>query len=1098
MRSSKFLLTLILLLSVTFTNVQVDGLVSVFQEIALGKGKIVDRIHLAQQNRNVVDNFGIGIQKVSASTDYHDNQYHLTVGPINGSASANYVYASLYNPVGSGRTLTIKRLMVRANAVAAANYVNLSVRRVTAATGGTQITATNIPKKNSDSNDSVAEVRHTNPTPTFSGTADSRILGQPMPGAAGNEYSVRDVTFSSGAEPLVLQEGEGIALYQEAAGDVDERVQTTFEWDEVTTAPTPQNEYIMALPRVENAAGINYVYNAFFNPATSTKTAVIKRIWSGAETCDAAAVYTNNIVVRRISAASAGTFVAPVNIPKKNTGSSDSIMNIRHTGVTVTALGGADARLLNVTPCGAAGQGQGWQTYDSRSGDEQIVIKPGEGIALMSDTAGNANQLNRMIVEWSEVVSASAPAAQGEYLWSSSRVEVAAALGTTFYTAFNPVASGKTSRIKRIVMRVNADAAAAYSTFNIQRVSVASGGTLIAATDLPKKNTGSGNSVMQVRWCGAACATAITTTYVGGRSIVASGLSDSGMMKMLGPGAVGQLHGLQEIAFVPNEPLLLRQGEGIGMYLNYLAGNINHYVKLTIEWEEVLSTPTPVNQYAMDIGALPGSTGASNNYATFFNPAGSGKTAVLKQVAVRVNTINTATYSPIQMKRISSASGGTLIAAANIPKKDTSASTSAMQIRYTAVTATYSQSVDAQLLAVQTPAAVSSAATLGLTGWSKLTFENDEPIVLQPGEGIVLNNNAAASANHRLYWYLEWDEVLVSSTPAPEGDLLMSVGPVSGSTAAGYVYTTLFNPATSSKLYVVSRAGIRANRTGTITAPGNINVSLRLISAASGGTLVTAANVPEKNSSTTLTTAEVRRGGVTATFTGTTTSRLFTVLAPGVVQQSSGILEKEFIFGDELVLFPGEGIALYQETNAGDANLRYYMTTQWREVTVPNAPPYITMSLSSNSVGFGPLSSFAARYATNNLLGSSTIYVTAHTLTAKSNASGGYVVTLSGSTLTSGVHTINPIGAVPLSPSTGAEQFGVAFSVATGTGSAIAPYATTNQFAFATSSFPDVIATGLGDNIQSDFNVSYVANIGANTEAGVYTTKLNYVVTGTF
>lgn len=1098
LRCSKIAITGLLLVSTIVVHVQLDGVLGVIKELAFGSNQIVDRLHLAHQNPNVVDNFGVGIRQAEASTDYHDEQFHLTVGPITGSTTANYVYASLFNPGGSGKTITIKRLMVRANAVAAANYINLSVRRITTASNGTQIAATDIPHKNTESTDSVAEIRNTGPTVSFAGTTDSRLLGQPMPGAAGNEYSYREIVFSGTDESIVLQEGEGLAVYQEAAGDVDERVQATFEWSEVDSVPTAQNEYLMALPRVENAAGVNYVYNSFFNPATSSKSAIVKRIWYGSESCDAAAVYTNNIVIRRISAASAGTLVSAANIPKKNTSSSDSVMNVRHTGVTVTATGGTDARLLNVTPCGTTGEHQGWMTLATRSEDEQIVLKPGEGIALMSDTAGNANQLTRMFVEWAEVSLTNTPTAEGEYLWSSSRVEVAAALGTTFYTAFNPASSGKTATIKRIVLRVNADAAAAYSTFNVQRISTSTTGTLVTATDIPKKHSSSSNSIMQLRWCGAACATTITTTYVGGRSITAAGSSESGIMKVLGPGAVGQVHGDNEIILMPNEPLVLRAGEGIGVYLNYLAGNANHYIKVSIEWGESASAPTTANRYVIDIGALPGSTGVSNNYATFFNPSTSSKTAIIKQMGVRVNAIGAATYTPVQVKRISAASAGTLIAAANVPKKDTNATNSAMQIRYTTVTATYSQSVDAQLLAVQTPGAVASAAALGQTGWDQISFENNESIILQPGEGIVLNNNAAASANHRVYWYLEWEEVASTSTPVTESQHMMSIGPVTGSLTAGYVYATLFNPATSSQLYVVSRVGIRTNRTGTLTAPGYLNLSLRRITSASGGTLITTANIPEQHSSTTLTNAEVRTGGITVIYPTATSSRLFSAISPGAIQQTIGINEKEFVSTEEFVLFPGEGVALYQETNAGDTGVRYYMTTEWQEVALPAAPPSITMSLSDNSVGFGSLSSLSSRYATGDSLGSSTLYTAAHTISAATNATGGYVITVSGTTLTADAATVTPIGATALSPSIGAEQFGIAVSTATGTGVAVAPYATTNQYAFATSSFPDTIATGAGDEILSDFNVSYVANIGASTEAGEYSSQVTFTVTGTF
>ena len=635
-RCSKYLVTVFLCLAIFGADIQL----SVWGDFFSQAEEVVDRLYLARQNKNVVDNFGVlGVNRAEAAISSAEREYHLNIGPITGSASANYVYGSILNPTGSGRTISIKKIMVRGNAIGAVNYVNLSVRRVTAATGGTLVSATDVPKKNSDSASSIAEVRHTGPTPTFSGATQSRLLGQPLPGAAGNEYSYREVTFGANDETIVLQPGEGMAVYQEAAGGTNLRVTIGLEWEEVTSAPSAQNEYMLAIERVENAAAVNYVYNSFFNPGASTKTALVKRVWFGSETCDAAAVYTNNLTVRRISAASGGTQITAANIPKKHTGSANSAVEVRYTGVTVTQVGGVNARLGHASPCGTTGQGQGWVQYNFHENDEPLVIKPGEGIALIADAAGNANQINRMYIEWEEVDNGSAPAAEGEYVWASDRVAVAAALGTTFYTLFNPAASGKTAVVKRLVVRVNAINAAAYSTFNWQRISAASAGTLITNTDLPKKNTATANSIMQVRWCGAACASAITTTYTGGRSIAAAGASDSGIMKVLGPGAVGQLHGQYEIVFTPDEPLVLKEGEGIGFYLNYLAGNANHYVKVAVEWGEVVSAPATQNQYAIDIGALPGNTGASYNYATFFNPAASGKTAIIKKTAVRVNAI---------------------------------------------------------------------------------------------------------------------------------------------------------------------------------------------------------------------------------------------------------------------------------------------------------------------------------------------------------------------------------------------------------------------------------------------------------------------------
>jgi hypothetical protein len=423
-----------------------------------------------------------------------------------------------------------------------------------------------------------------------------------------------------------------------------------------------------------------------------------------------------------------------------------------------------------------------------------------------------------------------------------------------------------------------------------------------------------------------------------------------------------------------------------------------------------------------------------------------------------------------------------------------------MEIRRTGVTATYSQTTDAQFIALQTPGAVAGATAISHNAWRSLTFENDESIVLQPGEGIVLNNNAAADTDHRLYWYLEWEEVASGSTPPSEGEYLLTLGPVTGSLTTGYVYGTLFNPVSSNKLYVLSRLGIRIDRTGTLTAPGNIPISIRKISAASGGTQVTAANITEKHSSTTNTTAEIRRTGVSVTYAMATTSRLMNVVSPIAVGRSFGITEKEVFFGDEFVLYPGEGIALYQESNAGDALIRYHMTMQWRETDVPIQPQTLTFSISDNTIGFGTLLPGGTRYATGDGVGSAADSAAAHTVSVMTNANDGYVLAVTGTTLTCalcGGSTITAIGSTAVAPSVGTEQFGLRAAVVTGTGVVSSPYNGVN-WALDTAAFPDTLATGTGDEVTTNFGIRYMSNIASNSESGAYTSNLTFIATAGF
>ena len=183
-------------------------------------------------------------------------------------------------------------------------------------------------------------------------------------------------------------------------------------------------------------------------------------------------------------------------------------------------------------------------------------------------------------------------------------------------------------------------------------------------------------------------------------------------------------------------------------------------------------------------------------------------------------------------------------------------------------------------------------------------------------------------------------------------------------------------------------------------------------------------------------------------------------------------------------------------TNNSVAQWDFAMVSlQWVEV------PFIqtlTFSISDNTVGLGALSSTVSRYATGDTLGSNTSSVIAHTISVNTNAIDGYVMTLNGTTLTSGANTVTAIGSTALSPTTESEQFGVNGSVASGNGVVSAPYATASQYAFDTGAFPDRIATGAGDSITTVYNLRYVANISSVTEYGTYSSGVTYVVTSSF
>lgn len=166
-----------------------------------------------------------------------------------------------------------------------------------------------------------------------------------------------------------------------------------------------------------------------------------------------------------------------------------------------------------------------------------------------------------------------------------------------------------------------------------------------------------------------------------------------------------------------------------------------------------------------------------------------------------------------------------------------------------------------------------------------------------------------------------------------------------------------------------------------------------------------------------------------------------------------------------------------------------------RKICGSITPLSVSFSISANTVNFGSLSAGASRYA-NTSTGSGT-EVEAHTIAARTNAASGYVITLDGENLTYGANTIDAIGATNTAPSAGTEQFGLRMEVTSGTGTVDSPYAASG-FAYDTGSFPDQVANGSGDEVNTIYSVRYLGNIATMTPSGSYQARLNYTVTSTF
>jgi hypothetical protein len=146
-------------------------------------------------------------------------------------------------------------------------------------------------------------------------------------------------------------------------------------------------------------------------------------------------------------------------------------------------------------------------------------------------------------------------------------------------------------------------------------------------------------------------------------------------------------------------------------------------------------------------------------------------------------------------------------------------------------------------------------------------------------------------------------------------------------------------------------------------------------------------------------------------------------------------------------------------------------------------------------VTFGIVESTGSKYASTT---GSVSEVEAHSISAQTNSNNGYFITVKGDTLTRDSFSIDAIGGTNTAPSPGTEQFGLRGVVTTGTGLISAPYAASGFAYDATASSADIVATGDGDRVTTEFSIRYLVDISTTTVSGLYTANLQYVVTPTF
>jgi hypothetical protein len=156
--------------------------------------------------------------------------------------------------------------------------------------------------------------------------------------------------------------------------------------------------YAYSSPVVAGSTTSGYVYHSFFYPSTATNLVAVRRIWISWVAAGSAAYIEGALY--RITSASGGTARSVSLVSKKDTNYPDPTIDLRDTGVTVTLA----QKVFNFITPGAAGQMTGiWDLHFVRpDGRSDIILRPGQGLCLRQEAAGNANFRVSYTIEWEE------------------------------------------------------------------------------------------------------------------------------------------------------------------------------------------------------------------------------------------------------------------------------------------------------------------------------------------------------------------------------------------------------------------------------------------------------------------------------------------------------------------------------------------------------------------------------------------------------------------------------------------------------------------------------------------------------------------------
>lgn len=159
-----------------------------------------------------------------------DGTYILSIANIPGTVASNN-FVTLFNPVGSGKTVVVGGMFISTVAAAGTSATQPTrIHRISAApTGGVLVAASDIFKFNTANPDPVCVLRIGNPTAVLQAPASN--TPPPVTTGAGGGQFVHEVDPPTGTTVL-LAPGEGVAV-NNSSGDTAQRWNISLAWAEI-------------------------------------------------------------------------------------------------------------------------------------------------------------------------------------------------------------------------------------------------------------------------------------------------------------------------------------------------------------------------------------------------------------------------------------------------------------------------------------------------------------------------------------------------------------------------------------------------------------------------------------------------------------------------------------------------------------------------------------------------------------------------------------------------------------------------------------------------------------------------------------------------